>query len=835
MFIYLKFAKNKINSDLIWDSQWRSRGKNILFNMKKILIAFVFLFVVLLAPRVMSQNILGSQNLSSVKVDNLKDADILKIRAQLKASNLSIEQAEAMALSKGMSATEFGKLKLRLQEENQEQVTTKSEPLSFKEGRVKEKVAAGKVKDTTIARIFGTELFDNPTLNFEPDLKLATPVNYVLGPGDELQVSIYGVQEYNGSLAVSPEGKVSIPYVGQLYVSGMTVEAATAKIKGAVAKVYSTVRNGQSTLSVSLGRIRTIKITVIGGKQPGNYSISSLGTVYHALHLAGGPGINGSFRNIELIRNNKLLRNIDLYRFLVSGNASDNIGLKDNDVIRIPSYSNRVTIEGEVKRAGIFELKTGESFKDLLRYASGFTDMAYTASVQVLQKTAKELKVEDIKSSSFGSYIPKTGDYFKVAKILNRFENKIAIQGAVFRPSIYSFYSGMRVMDLIKLAEGLKDDAYLKRARISRLKSDLTTEVISIALDQALNNQSQANILLQKDDEVTIYSVNDFVEDYVVTIEGEVKKPGAYAYLENLTLNDLLIEAGGLKDAASRRVEIARMIKSELEDVNYPNRLELVDFEISTDSNEQLKNFQLRPFDVINIRRVAVYEKPQQVSVKGAVNYAGKYALVQRKEKIYDIIQRAGGLSSLADPNGVKIKRPIQAKQIEDLENINLNLGKKDSIQNKLENKLKEEVDFATIPVDWKAILKKPESSSNVTLLPGDEIEVTYLSESVKVTGNVLLTSEIPYEKGRGFAYYLDAVGGTDAKAWRKKAYVIYPNGKAAVTGHFLFWRSYPKVLPGSQIVVPEKPETKKMSTGEWVSIGSVITSLALLIVTAFK
>lgn len=820
----------------MWDSQWRSRGKNILFNMKKILFVVVFVLGVCISPTLLAQDLLKSQDLSTLKVDYLSDADIAKIKGQLQSNNMTIEQAEPMALAKGMSATEFTKLKTRLAANSPASAALKKEGTDKKVAlREQEIYTNKKVKDTLNTLVFGSELFDNPTLNFEPDLKLATPVNYVLGPGDELQVSVYGIQEFNASIPVSVEGKVSIQYVGQIAVSGLTIEAATQKIRGAIARVYSTVSSGQSQVGVSLSRIRTIKVTLIGSKQPGNYSVSSLATVYNALYLGGGPSKNGSYRNIELIRNNKVYRNIDIYRFLVNGNQSDNVGLKDNDVIRIPAYTKRVTIEGEVKRPGIFELKAGESFSDLLRFASGFTDLAYTASVNVLQKTSKEFKVKDVKSNEFSTYKPLAGDVFKVTKILNRFENRIKIEGAVFRPDTYSYYSGMRISDLVAQADGLKEDAYKNRARIVRLKSDLTTEIVNVDLGKALAGDAMANLTLQKEDIVTVYSILDFKEDYTISIDGEVKKPGTYDYFDKLSLNDVIVQAGGITGAASKRVEIARMMKSELEDVNYPNRVELFDFEISTDSNEQLKNFQLRPFDVINIRRVAVYEKPQHVSVKGAVNYTGKYALVQKKEKIYDIIQRAGGLSSLADPNGVKIKRPIQAKQIEDLENINLNLGKKDSIQNKLENKLKEEVHFATIPVDWKAILKKPASTSNVTLLPEDEIEVSFLSESVKVTGNVLLTSGIPYERGRGFAYYLDAVGGTDAKAWRKKAYVIYPNGKAAVTGHFLFWRSYPKVLPGSQIVVPEKPETKKMSTGEWVSIGSVISSLALLIVTAFK
>jgi protein involved in polysaccharide export with SLBB domain len=551
--------------------------------------------------------------------------------------------------------------------------------------------------------------------------------------------------------------------------------------------------------------------------------------------MGGGPGKNGSYRNIELLRNNKVYKNIDIYKFLVNGNQSDNVGLKDNDVIRIPAYTQRVTVEGQVKRPGIFEMKSGETFKDLLSFASGFNEFAYTASVNVLQKTSKDFKVKDIKSSEFSSYRPLAGDVYRVSKILNRFENRIKIEGAVFRPDIYSFYEGMRVSDLIAQADGLKEDAYTNRATIVRLKSDLTTEVTNVNLAKALAGDAQADIPLKKEDIVTVYSILDFVEEYKITIDGEINKPGVYDYHDNLTLNDLLVQAGGLTGSASKRVEIARMIKSdEINDAN-SNRVQLFNLEINAGNNEQIKNFELMPFDVVNIRRMAVYEKPEMVTVSGAVNYTGKYVLASKKEKIYDVIQRAGGLSAIANLDGVKIKRPIQAKQIEDLENIDLNLGKKDSIQNKLAKKLTEDLKYAIIPVEWRNIVKDPNDKTNVTLFSGDVIEVSIYNESVKVTGSVLLSSEIPYEKGKGFDYYLSSVGGTDAKGWKKKAYIIYPNGKAAVSNTFLFIRSYPKVLPGSQIVIPEKPETRKMSTGEWVSIGSIITSIALLVITAFK
>lgn len=811
--------------------------------MKKITYVLALFFVLLTSLSVNAQGIFQSKDLSTIKVDYLSQEDLVKIDAQLKSNNMTIDQAEPMALSKGMSQEEFDKLRIKLKDlsATSEIVNNTNQVKNSKteSARSQEKIINNKVKDSVNALIFGSELFDNPTLNFEPDLKLATPINYILGPGDELQVSVYGVQEYNASIPVSVEGKIAIQYVGQIAVSGITVEAATQKIRAAIAKVYSTVRSGQSQVSVSLSRIRTIKVTVVGGKQPGNYSVSSLSTVYNALHLAGGPGKNGSYRNIELIRNNKIYKNIDIYRFLVKGDQSDNVSLKDNDVIRIPAYSQRVTIQGEVKRPGIFEMKDGETFSNLLNFASGFSEFAYTASVNVIQKTGKELKVHDINESEYNSYIPKVGDDFRVTKILNRFENRIKIEGAVFRPDYYSYNDGMRISDLITRAEGLKEDAYTKRARIIRLKSDLTTEIVNVDLSAALSGDLTADVELKREDVITVYSILDFREEYKVTIDGEIKKPGVYDYFENLTLNDLIVEVGGLTGSASKRVEIARMVKSDLIDENDPKRIELLELEITAENNEQIKNFILKPFDVINIRRIAVYEKPEMVTVSGAVTYPGKYVLANKKETVYNVVMRAGGVTSIANIDGMKIKRPIKQDQIDQIESVDLNLSKtkNDTIgsNDKLAKKLKDDLKFSTIPVNWEKIVKDKNHYSNVTLFAGDEIIVATFNEGVKVTGNVLLTSEIPYRNGKGFKYYINAVGGVDNKGWKKKAYIIYPNGKASVTGSFLFFRSYPTVTPGSQIVIPEKPETRKMSTGEWVSIGSVITSLALLIVTAFK
>lgn len=807
----------------------------LILSMRKIITVVLLIMAFFQSSDSIAQDLLKSTDLSTLKVDNLTEADLSKIKAQLQSNNMSLYQVEQIALSKGMSAAEFSKLRARMANNTVNLGSSDYKPQIKKSGRAQEKISNIKVKDTANALIFGSELFDNPALNFETDLKLATPVNYVLGPDDELQVSVYGVQEFNASVPVSKEGKVSIPNVGQLAVSGMTIEAASQKIKKAIAGVYSTVASGQSQVDISLSRIRTIKVTIIGSKQPGNYSVSSLATVYNALFLSGGPAQNGSYRNIELLRNNKVYRMIDLYRFLVKGDQSDNVGLKDNDVIRIPSYTQRVTITGEVKRPGFFEMKKGETFSDLIDFASGFNEMAYTASVNVIQKTNKEFKVRDIVKSEFNSYLPQAGDVFHVSKILNRFENRITIEGAVFRPNTYSFLEGMRITDLVAKAEGLKEDAYTQRARIVRLKRDLSTEIINANLAAALSGDLSADIILKREDIVTVYSVLDFREEYNVTIAGEVKNPGEYTYLDNLTLNDLLVEAGGLTGSASKRVEIARMVKSDNIDTTNPNRIELINLELTPENNEQLKNYALMPFDVINIRRVAVYEKPQMVSIVGAVVYPGNYVLQNKKETVYNIVSRAGGLKDVANFQGVKIKRPIKEEEIENIESVDLNLSNSDSTSVKLSEKLKDKIKYAIIPVDWSQIKKDPTHYSNVTLFPGDEIEVAEFNEGVKVTGNVLLNSEIPYRNGKSFRYYLNSVGGVNAKGWRKKAYIIYPNGKADVTSSFLFFRSYPKVTPDSQIVVPEKPERKKLTAGEWVGFGSVISSLALLIITAFR
>jgi protein involved in polysaccharide export with SLBB domain len=797
----------------------------------KTIAVVVLVFVVLNFPLIgNAQDILASNDLSGYSAEKLSEADISKIKTQLQFNNVTIEQAEPMILAKGMSKAEYERLKQRL---NNEVIDKPLIPVK----REFEVVETSISKDSIEKKVFGSDLFNNSNLNFAPTSQLATPINYILGPGDELAISVSGLQELNTLSLVSPEGSLGILHVGEIQVAGMTIEAATQKIKSAISRIYTSVKTGRSQVSITLSRIKSIKVTIIGSKLPGNYTLSSLSTVFNALYFSGGPAVNGSFRNIELLRNNKLLAIIDIYKFLVNGNQADNFGLKDNDVIRIPAYSNRVTLKGNVKVPGVFELKEGETFSDLINFASGFNDVAYTASASIIQKTDKDYKIIDLPYADYNMYKPSSGDVISISAILNRYQNRVSIEGAVFRPATYSFFDGMRLSDLLQKAEGLKEDAYTKRAILSRTSVQLNKEIIDIDLTQIISGNKEADILLQKDDELIVYSILDFKDEKYVTINGEVRNPGKFAYKDSTTLNDLLLQSGGFIGSASKKVEVARMIKSEIINNKVNNRIELFNLEINVENIEQANNFALRPFDVVNIRKMAVYEIPETVSITGAIVNSGIYVLENKIERIRNIVERAGGLTSQANIFGVKIKRPVTPTQLEELQKINIIASSSDSaaLQNQVVKKLKDEIRYLVIPVEWDKIQQNSRSSSNVPLMNGDEIEIATQSESVKISGNVVLNSEIPFVKGKGFNYYINAAGGTTGKALKKKSFIVYPNGKAAVTKKLVFFRFPPKVTSGSQIVIPDKPVTKRISTTEIVSFAGVLVGIASVVIAILR
>lgn len=812
---------------------------------------FLLLITIVLTtlPSIQAQDLLKGKDLSQIRVDQLSDADIAKLKTQLASSGMSIDQAEQLAISKGMLATEFTKLKQKLSV-NENNINNTVGKLSNKKDQstirtnnntdgldIKEKIE--KTKPLIDALVFGSELYTGIAPSFEPNLNLATPLNYVLGPNDQILVSVYGVQEYNGDLLVSPEGSVTIPNVGQVKVAGLTVEAATQKLKTIMGNsVYPYLKSGGAKLSISLSKIRSIRVTIIGANRPGNFNLSSLSTVFNALFVSGGPAAFGSFREIELIRNNRVTRKIDLYRFLLHGDQSDNMGLQDNDVIRIPAYKTRVTLQGQFKRPGIFEVLPGETFNNILSFASGFTDTAYKASVKVYQRNDMERKVYDLWSAAFNSYLPQAGDVFVASKILNRFQNRVKITGAVYRPDVYELTPGLKVADLIKKSDGLKEDAYTGRGQILRLEDDLTRSIVSFDIKKALAGLETDNIVLKREDEVLISSIQDLRDSFKVTIQGEVRIPGQYDYVDLLTLKDLILQAGGFTDAAYKNIEIARLIRRDSVAPTDNRASVIINTEINGDLSGTTANILIQPFDVVTIRRKAGYTLPESVVVSGQVQYPGPYALVSRTERVSDILKRTGGYTPDANPAGAYVKRyktEMERLQSEETaRKLQKNVKDKDSLKAQL---VLQDVrrDYDQIPLDMPFIMKNPGSLEDLVLRAKDELYIPKFDGQVKISGAVLMATQVPFKKRSSVRDYISNAGGYAADAWRRKTYIVYANGKAATTRHFLFVKLYPKVLSGSELIVPKKAEKKSLTTGEIIGISSALASLAGVVIAILR
>lgn len=807
--------------------------------MKRWIRLVVLFILVLLTHLSIGQDLLKGNDLTLVKVDQLSDADIIRFNKQLQASGLTMAQAEQLAISKGMSVTEIAKLKQRLSLLSPGGSTGYNISSNGNVDRslnVDDSAASDRNEQNKTLidpDLFGSELFNHAGLNFQANNQIATPINYELGPGDELQVAVYGIQETSINVRLSAEGVVSIPNVGQLKLAGSTIEAATQRIRSAmIGTAYPTLQSGGSKLSVTLGgKIRSIHVTVIGGNRPGNYTLSSLSTTFNALYAAGGPSKYGSFREIELIRNNKLERKIDLYHFLVKGDQTDNVTLKDNDVIRIPAYKKRVELRGQVKRPGIFELLEGETFNTLIEFASGFTDTAYKASVKLTQLTERERRVKDLTASQYINYIPAAGDLITVSEILNRFQNRVNISGAVFRPGYFELSEGMTVADLIRKADGLKQDAFTGRAQLVRVKENLTKEIIPFNAAQALGNDAGQNIVLKNEDEVVITSIFDLRDEHKVTIQGEIRVPGEYMYIDSLSLKDLIILAGGFTDAAMpQKIEISRMLVRDTLTALDERSGEVININNGADLTSPNNNVQLKAFDVITVRRKPGYISLASVNVLGQMQYPGPYVISRRSERISDLIKRAGGFTPEAYIEGAYLRRYLseseKALKRERVSRLQENISDSSSlILDDINRK------YDQIPLDLEAILSRPGSVSDLIVKAGDELYVPKFDAQVRISGGVLMPTQIPYSQRLSIKDYLSNAGGLSQDAIKRKIYVLYANGRASSTKHFLFYRTYPQVKPGSEIVVPKKLPKPTRSTGEILGMASILASLAGVII----
>ncbi len=527
--------------------------------MNKLLGLLALLIFVSISNPALTQ--VNTQNLSNIRVDELSDDQVRAFMRQAEASGMGDAQLEQMAQARGMRPDEIKKLRERVDKIKKDPAqSSKLDPnkIQSKKGTNSREVNFEQEGDSTTvqgspeteaervlnelrSKIFGADLFKNSKLTFEPNLNIATPKNYVIGPNDGILIDLYGNSEATYDLKVSPEGNINIQYVGIIPVSGLTIEAATSRIRSRMSAIYAGLRTGGTKLNVSIGNIRSIKVILTGEiVKPGTYTLPSLANVFNALYSSGGPTEKGSFRNIELIRGGKVIANLDIYDFLMKGEMSDNLRLQDQDIIRVPVYQSRIEIVGEVKRPGIFELRSGETFRNLLNFAADFTENAFRARVKVLKNTDTERKIADISSDQFAGYQPNTGDKYFVDRILERFVNRVSIEGAVFRPGQYELEPGLTLAQLIRKAEGLKEDAFQQRGYITRLKSDNQIEMISVDLAGLLKGNVK-DISLMREDVITISSIFDLKEEYKVTIDGEVRKPGNFDFAEGMTLEELIL------------------------------------------------------------------------------------------------------------------------------------------------------------------------------------------------------------------------------------------------------------------------------------------------------
>lgn len=693
-------------------------------------------------------------------------------------------------------------------------------------------------------RIFGFNLFNTTRFDPTPAINIATPSNYVLGTNDQLIIEIYGYAQTTIKTIISPDGYISVNPVGLIYLAGATIEQAKEKIMTKLSKVYTGLRpfggNPPNThLVVSLGNIRSIKVTVTGEViAPGTYTLSSLSTTLNALYACGGPNEVGTYRQINVIRNNRVVASLDLYEVLIKGFAKDNIILQDQDIIQVSPFISRVAASGNTKRTGLFELTENEKLSDLITYAGGFNPYAYRHRLKVHRNTSRERKILDVLEADFANFSVQSGDSVITERLLERYENLVTIQGAVFRPGQYSLDNNLTLTQLVKSAEGLRGEALTGRVAIVRTREDMIVENISLNLDDIMRGKA-LDVPLKREDVVTIPSIFDLTEVAYIRIQGAVNNPEGeegieLPYLRNLTIEDVLVKVGGLSESASlSRVEVVRRKRNA--DPTSPSAQisETFQFNIRPDlSVEQAGNsFVLLPFDEIFIRKSPNYVKQAFVSVEGEVLFPAKYGIKTKDEKISEAIARAGGLTPQSYLEGATLIREIQLSEIE-IEQRKKTISEiaTSGVSNQIvEIEDERGVKKTSIGIDLKKIIENPGSSADMTLQDGDIIKIPKRLETVRIQGEVLYPNTVKYLYKENFMGYVSKAGGFTKRSMKSKSYVLYANGSVDRTRRFFFVNIYPKVEPGSEIIVPEKSITTQQQLaqvqGFLTAIGATMTT----------
>lgn len=815
-----------------------------ILNMKKLfLLIALFLFTITAA---FTQGLTGT-DLRQIKVDQLSDNDIIYYYNRMQQAGVSVDQAAQLAASRGMPQAEIAKLQKRINAILAGQKTKQGTMGAGSAGAMTDSLGRTRMQDdgliplldeTVDKKIFGAELFTTASLAFEPNLRIATPGNYQLGPDDELVVNVFGLSEARYDLKVNPEGFVYIQNAGPVMVNGLTVDEAAVKIRSKLSStIYKAIQSGQTKVQVTLGSIRSIRVTVIGeAKKPGTYTISSLATLFNALYVSGGPSLNGSYRNIELVRNNKVYKTVDLYDFLLKGSLAGNVQLKDEDVIRIPYYKARATLVGEVKRPGIYELKPGENLQMILDNAGGFTDSAYRSSVKITSVTDKQRKVSDVGSDAYSSYAMQGGEMVQVGVLLNTYANRVTIQGAVKRPGQYELTEGLTVMQLIEKCDGLRPDAFLRRGLITRLKEDYSVEAVSFSVENILNG-TEPDVVLKREDDVVISSIFDLQDKKFVTIQGAVRREGKFEFKDSMTVKDLVFMAGGFSAASTgKRVEVARRVTDADPNNTATEIARIFQFDTDREFVRDTTQFFLRPFDVVVIRGNPGYFIQKTIRVDGEVLYPGAYVINSADEKLSSIIERAGGFKNTADPSAASLRRvnKIDAQsqiKTEKIEKLVAGAVRDTSLTDSLTQEAVRPYDL--IGINLEEVMQKPGITNDLILEDGDIVYVPKKNQAVKVRGEVLFPTQFAYEAGHNMKYYINKAGGYASSAQKRKSFVLGSSGNARTVKKFLFFKNYPDIKAGDEIYVPPKPDTsgKGLSTGEIIALTTATASLASVVI----
>jgi protein involved in polysaccharide export with SLBB domain len=792
-----------------------------------------------------------------------------------------------MAQMRGMPSGEVEKLRNRI--EGLAEGSSKSRSTNVSKRAAREQVDINDItrglmetqelmeEEKADSLLFGSTLFfqKNRKLSFEPSLNQATPKNYILGPGDLIYVDIYGQSEKYYEATVNPEGSILLDNIGLIAVSGKTIEAAEGIIKNRVAAFYTGLSgsNPSTFLQVTLGNVKTIKVHILNEvRLPGTFTLSAFSTVFNALYAAGGPSDKGTLRAIQLIRNNKKIAEIDVYDLLINGTANLDVQLQDQDVILVNPYLARVKVMGEVKRPLVFEVTPEDNLEDILRFAGGFTDLAFKDRISISRITGNQRSISDVFSNQLGLFNLKGGDEVTVGRIIDRYTNRIQIKGAVFRPGVFSLTEGLTLTQLIKNADGLKGDAYTQRASILRTKGDLSSEVLEVNLQAVLEGR-QEDVVLQREDVIRISSIYDVQNERYIQILGEVKRPGTYPYAAGMTPEELILIAGGLQESANiNDIEIAR----RLEDSDSGTLSDIITTSINADLSFNPNAISLAPFDQVIVRKRANFTMQRLVSVEGQVNSPGIFAIQTSVDRISDLIKRAGGVNQFAYTKGATLIRKTeffnteseQVRRQKNLEALRVLLkdnptkpeaqeellirlfrdlptekvAKTDSTANNAKRESLDQIAAETpgvavkfketeaVAINLEKILANPGSEEDLVLEEGDILNVPKLLQTVRMRGDVVYPTTLRHEQGRSLRFYINGAGGFDRRANRKQTYVVYANGAVKRTKGFFGVRSFPVVEPGAEVIIPSKGPKIPIRLGELVGVTTGLATLALVL-----